>query len=133
MNPLEALQHIAKMSVEGDLYYSKVYKYKSGLFNPLLQTIQGISFEDGSIVNDIKIYSVCGFKYTLIPPGTEILVGFVNADPGLPYLVGVDPRAMTVVGLSGQLSGILTMAPTPTPGTPILDGMPVFINTIPGV
>jgi hypothetical protein len=130
---IELVEQIIDNKLGPELYFSKVHKYKSGIFDPILQTIQGINFTDGSIINGIKVYSVGGIKYTLIPPGTEILVGFVNADPGLPYLFGVDPRAITMVGLSGQLNGILTMAPTPTPGTPILDGMPVFINTIPGV
>jgi hypothetical protein len=127
MNPLESLQHIAKMTLQADLYYSKVYKYKSGLFNPILQEIQGISFEDGSVLNSIKTYSVGGLKYTLIPPGTEILVGFVNADPGLPYLAGVDPRALTMIQFSGQLTGILASATSPvtTGATITLSPLPV--------
>ena len=124
---LTTLTNITNRAVGNKLYFSQVHKYKSGLFNPILQEIQGISFEDGSVLNSIKTYSVGGLKYTLIPPGTEILVGFVNADPGLPYLAGVDPRALTMIQFSGQLTGILASATSPvtTGATITLSPLPV--------
>jgi len=104
---LDVLEQIIDKRVSLELKYTKQYVFKSGLFDPIKQTIQGISLVDGLVVNNIKVYSVGGIKYTFIPPGTEILVGFIAGDPGLPYLAGIDPAAKAIVSFQGIINGII--------------------------
>lgn len=122
MDILDDLKYIVTKTVEYDVSMAKVYKYKSGIFDPIRQEIQGFSYEDGSVLIGIKVWSVGGMRYTLIPPGVDILVGFVNGDAGQPYLAGVDPKAPVVVQFAGTLSGIIG------PGTnPIVGGTQITI------
>jgi hypothetical protein len=125
---IKLIEQIIDNKLGIDLKYSKVYRFRSGIFDPINQTIQGISLEDGLTLNLIKIYSVGGMKYTLIPPGTEIIVGFLNSDPGLPYLVGIDPTAQIAVSFSGIINGIINSV-----NSPITTASPVTIIPNPAI
>jgi hypothetical protein len=125
----ESIERIATQALGADIYFARSYKYRSGLFNPILQTIQGISLADASVLNNIKLYSVGGIKYSLIPPGTEILVAFAGGDPGSPYVAGIDPAAKVVVQFSGVINGIIAGVP---PAPAIVPG-PITILPNPAV
>jgi hypothetical protein len=117
---IKLIEQVIDNKVGSELLYSKVYAFKSGIFDPIKQEIQGISLKDGLVLNGIKIYSVGGLKYTLIPPGTQIIVGYVNSDQGMPYLVGIDPNAQVIVSFQGMINGIINSAVSPiTTGSPI--------------
>lgn len=110
----DSIETIAKQAVAADIYFNGCYEFKTGIFNPLNQTVQGISIADASVLNNIKLYSVAGIKYSVIPPGTGILVGFANADPGRPYVAGIDPAAKgIIVQFGGIINGIITSATSP--------------------
>lgn len=125
---IELIKQVINNTVGTELIYTKIYSFKSGIFDPINQTIQGISMTDGLVLNNIKIYSVGGFKYTIIPPGTEIIVGFVGGDPGLPYLAGIDPNAKVMGSFAGVINGVINSAVSP-----IVTGSPITIIPNPAI
>jgi hypothetical protein len=126
---LEILEEIIGNTVGIELEYSKVYKFKSGIFDPIRQVIQGISFDDPTfVINEIKVYSVGGIRYTLIPPGTEIIIGYIGGNPGLPYLVGIDPNAPVVVSFTGIQNAVINNLPPLPIGAPLLSGPVTLIK-----
>lgn len=100
----DLMDDIIQNSVGSSLYYAGVQKAKSGLFNPITQTVQAILVSDGCVIDDCKLYTVAGIKYTLIPPGTDMLIGFVDTDPNEAYVIGLDPNALVLSTISGTMT-----------------------------
>jgi len=102
----DLMNEIVHNSVGSSLYYAGVQKAKSGIFNPITQTVQAILTSDGCVIDDCKLYTVAGIKYTMIPPGTDMLIGFVDTDPNEAYVIGIDPNAQVL----STISGIMTVS-----------------------
>lgn len=120
----ETIKKIVKDVLGNNIDYSKTYKMKCIAFNPITQSITGESYSTKfKLIMEAPLYSI-GSKLLFVPLGTDYLLTFVDANPAEPVALGIKyiPGIISV-------PGIISLYPTPTPGTPITDGSPIQILT----
>ena len=115
----ETIKKAIKSLYGNQIDYSKTYRMSCVAFNPLTQSITGQAFDSTfNLIVEAPLFGL-GIWFTTILPGTEYLLTFESADPGKPIAHGL--RFLT----PGQVGIYPT---SPTPGSPILDGMTITIK-----